>query len=91
MRAISLLAQSYLSDLSSLGEVNGLTSIIYALLTASFVGAGFGYIFAPTQVGTSAAVEIHTDTALQQPHHVGHAFKDRAPEVICAPHSLAKT
>jgi hypothetical protein len=41
--------KSYLSDLSSLGEVNGLTSIIYALLTASFVGAGFGYIFAPTQ------------------------------------------
>ena len=58
----SVCSQSYLSDLTSLGEVNGLTSIIYALLTASFVGAGFGYIFAPTQVRTSAAAsKVHVE------------------------------
>ena len=52
-------AQSYISDLTKLGEVNGLTSIIYSLLTASFVGAGFGYIFLPTQVSTSARARAH--------------------------------
>lgn len=45
------LAQSYLRDLRSLGEVDGLNSGIYSVLTAAFVGAGLGYIFAPAQVG----------------------------------------
>jgi hypothetical protein len=47
---LSFLLQSYLRDLRSLGEVDGLNSGIYSLLTAAFVGAGLGYIFAPAQV-----------------------------------------
>lgn len=41
--------KSYLRDLRSLGEVDGLNSGIYAALTAAFVGAGLAYIFAPAQ------------------------------------------
>jgi hypothetical protein len=46
----SLWLQSYLRDLRSLGEVDGLNSGIYSLLTGAFVGAGLAYIFAPAQV-----------------------------------------
>ena len=49
------LLQSYLRDLRSLGEVDGLNSGIYSLLTAAFVGAGLGYIFAPAQVTSVAS------------------------------------
>ena len=45
-----LWVQSYFRDLSTLGQVDGINSAIYSLLTASFVLAGFGYIFAPAQV-----------------------------------------
>ncbi len=42
--------QSYFRDLSTLGQIDGINSGIYSVLTASFVLAGFGYIFAPAQV-----------------------------------------
>jgi hypothetical protein len=48
------LSQSYLRDLRSLGEVDGLNSGIYSLLTGAFVGAGLAYIFAPAQVCSCA-------------------------------------
>ncbi len=46
----SFTLQSYLNDLSKLGDVDGLNSGIYSLLTAAFVGAGIAYIGAPAQV-----------------------------------------
>lgn len=39
--------QSYASDFGTLLENNGLNSWIYAVLTASFVAAGFSYQFFP--------------------------------------------
>jgi hypothetical protein len=41
--------QSYFNDLSKLGNVDGLNSGIYSLLTAAFVAAGFAYMVAPAQ------------------------------------------
>lgn len=42
-----MLLQSYVSDFSTLLENSGLNSWVYAVLTASFVAAGFSYQFFP--------------------------------------------
>lgn len=40
-------AQSYFKDLTRLPKIDGLNSGLYSLFTATFIGIGFAFLFAP--------------------------------------------
>ncbi|KAK9819907.1 hypothetical protein WJX72_003826 [[Myrmecia] bisecta] len=59
----SKILKSFISDFTDLREVDGLNSTIYAALTASFVVAGFAYLFAPEPTLTAIFGDADPKTA----------------------------